>query len=365
MKITYIFPENRDLWASIMWRCQMPVRVINRNGRYSAELVRFSEFVAKSHQAKHLCDRSDVVVLFDNLWGESLPVVQHWMARGKTFIADFDAAYQFLEPADQEYKIWTAGKLVSNEDNNLSAVKQFKWGLQMVSAATVPSQLLADDWKGYNRIEVIPNFIDLERYQYISPDSHEGINIGWNGGLGSLKSLEESGALEAVREVCRMRPKVKFIICSDGGGEINRLGLDENQTVVYPLKYGENWPKLLGLFDIGLAPLSGDFDQRRSWAPILEYLVTKTPWVASKGAAYRELKSLGWVVENEPIARIRILLVMVDHLEDYKNEAGQAAYLFGLSQSYDENIHQVISTYAKIMEYTQDKLYLSADGLSS
>jgi hypothetical protein len=93
--------------------------------------------------------------------------------------------------------------------------------------------------------------------------------------------------------------------------------------------------------------------------------VTKTPWVASNGAAYRELKSLGWFVENDPIAWTRILLDIVDHLDDYKNEAGQAAYLFGLGQSYDENIHQVISTYAKIMEYTQDKFYLSASGLSN
>lgn len=365
MKITYIYPDNPVFWASNMWRCQTPARMINRNGRHAAELVSYGEFISKSPRANRICEHSDLLVLYDHLWGNVLPVVQHWMARGKKFIADFDMAYQFLLPSDPDYQTWADGHIETQDDAGSVALKQFKWGLQMVSAATVPSQLLADDWKGYNRVEVIPNYIDLDRYQSFLPKEHEGINIGWSGGQSSLKALSESGALEAVREVCRICPKVKFLLCSDEPDLVHRLGLDENQTIVHALRRGENWPGLLSLFDIGLGPLAGEYDQRRSWAPILEYLVTKIPWVASKGAAYRDLRSCGWFVENDAGAWMRILMDLVEHLDDYKFEAGQSPYLFGLGQSSEENLHQLIYTYAKIMEYSQDKVSLSATGLDN
>jgi hypothetical protein len=72
--------------------------------------------------------------------------------------------------------------------------------------------------------------------------------------------------------------------------------------------------------------------------------------VASDSPAYDELRPYGWLVKNTPGAWERLLLDMVDHIEDYKAEAATGPYLFGISQAIDANVDKILATYAAIIE---------------
>lgn len=87
-------------------------------------------------------------------------------------------------------------------------------------------------------------------------------------------------------------------------------------------------------------------------------MVMKIPWVASEGNAYQEMKRFGWLVKNNPEAWERILIDMVDHISDYKNEAAGEPYLFGIGQNIDENINRVTSLYEEIYHKAIDKTQL-------
>ena len=74
-------------------------------------------------------------------------------------------------------------------------------------------------------------------------------------------------------------------------------------------------------------------------------MLMKIPWIASEGYPYHDLAPYGWLVQNTPHAWGRILSDMVDHLDDYRSEAGGEPYLSALGKDLDDNIEQVLSTY--------------------
>jgi hypothetical protein len=149
-----------------------------------------------------------------------------------------------------------------------------------------------------------------------------------------------------------LRPNVKIMICGDQR-VYKSIPVPEDQKIFQPWVPAAQWPYQLANFDIGLAPLCGSYDQRRSWIKVLEYLIMKIPWVASEGPAYHGLRTYGWLVPNNTSAWERILFDLVDHLEDYKQEAAKGPYLFGIGQSMDDNVDRVLMTYSQIIEKAQ------------
>jgi len=336
-----------------------PARAINRTGRHTAQLVGFSEFSNNTNEARKACEKSDVIIVHRNLWGAALSSIQHWKARNKKIIADFDDAYQLYDADSTEYAFWSRGLQVIDANTEIRIepppLVQFKWGLQMVNAGIVPSKRLADDWQAYNQIEVVPSYIDLEQYLNILPEPHEGIVIGWRGSQSNFLSLEASGALSALRELVQLRSNVKVMVCTDKMEIIDLFGIPARQMIYLQWRPGEIWPDPLAYIDIGLHPLFGPVDQRSNWTNILEYLVMKIPWIASQGPALQDVRPYGMMVENNSASWLNGLLTLVDHISSYKIEASLSPYLFGLGQSIDENIQQVINTYAKICGRVSEK----------
>lgn len=352
MKITYIYPADPSRWYSVEWRCFAPARAIRRTGRHSSFLLPYHEFISNTREAKEICAQSDVLILHRNLWGKALTKVQHWQARDKLVLADFEEAYQLLEEQDADYPFWMEGVLgekgVVTEKMSPTPFVQFKWGLQLVHAATVPSKRLADDWQAYARVYFVPDYIDIERYVDILPQPHSEVILGWAGRSAQLKAFQASGLLESLGEIISMRPNVKVMICTESENAARTLGLPEDRVIYQPWSMESGWPRPLAYFDVGLAPLLSLYDQRSSWARVLEYMVMKIPWVASQGPAYHELRPYGWLVQNTPLAWKKILLDIIDHLDNFKEEAALTPYLFGISQSVDDNIDRIIEVYASI-----------------
>ncbi|MHC1782812.1 MAG: hypothetical protein AB9891_08665 [Anaerolineaceae bacterium] len=360
MKISFIYPENEIFWDSNSRRCVGPARAINRTGRHSAALISHTEFINPQPYNTRILEQSDILVIHRNLWGRTQTKIHHWQARGKTVIGDFEDAYQLFTPEAlrqiycEENNISTSE--VSDEKNAPPLLTQFKWGLQLVNAATVPSMRLADEWQAYKRIEIVPDYIDLERYQDKIPQEHQGVILGWCGRISQVDCLEKSGLLPALQEVCRSRPEVSVMICVDQPEEIEDLGIPSDQLILKQRNVISNWPDPLTLMDIGLIPSGGIYDQRGGAGTVLEYLVMKIPWIASIGHVLHEQRLFGWQVENLPEAWQRILIEMVDHIDDYRLEASLTPYLYGLAQSLDENIFHTIETYAKIAGFISNHI---------
>jgi glycosyltransferase involved in cell wall biosynthesis len=358
MNIVYVYADNPNEWNSSEWRCAVPARAINRTRRHSAHLVSIADFSENLPLVKSNCDEADIIVVQRNLIGQVLSSIQHWKARDKVVIADFDDAYNLIPSNNPSYPYWNQGLksqaqangIVSWEKIDPPPMVQFRWGLRLVHAATVPSKRLAADWQAYAEMHVLPNYIDWEKYQNISASPHEGLVIGWGGSASHLQSFLGSGVMIALKSICRARKHVKVVICGKDKRIFEQLPLPPEQKIFHPWVHYQDWPQVLANFDIGLAPLHGPYDERRSWIKVLEYMVMKIPWVASEGPAYSELRPYGWLVKNSTSGWERVLLDMIDHIDDYRAEAAREPYLFGLGQSIDENIDKMIATYTNIAQ---------------
>ena len=356
MIVTYVYADTKEEWNCAEWRCSVPARAINRTGTHKAYMIDIESFVKRSDAIDQICAESDIIVIQRNLFGPVLATIQHWKAYEKTVIVDFDDAYDLMPAAVKNYEFWIEGvQKRRGLDNRVVAQKidpppltQFKWGLRLVDAATTPSTRLAEDWRSFTSIYNVPNYIELDRYIDVKPEAHDWITIGWGGSLTHLQSFKDSGVLSALRRVCLQRPNVRVMICSDIR-IYEALNIPEEQKTFNPWVAAVDWPSQLAQFDIGIAPLAGAYDQRRSWVKALEYLVMRIPWVASDGPPYHQMRSYGWLVNNTPNAWERILLDMVDHIDDYKAEAAGEPYLYGIGQGIDENIEKVLSTYSTII----------------
>lgn len=359
MKIVYVYADSKLEWNCSEWRCAVPVKAIQRSGRHQADMLGIQSFSENSTEAQNLCMDADVIVIQRNLFGPVLPAIQRWKARDKVVVADFDDAYHLMPATVKNSEFWNLGKLPvgpGNEDGKLRMnpppITQFKWGLRMVHGATTPSRVLADDWRDFTETYYLPNYFDLERYTNITSTPHEGIVIGWGGSLSHFQSFRDSGLLPALVDVCQARSQVKVMICGDPR-VYDAIPLPEEKKIFQPWVVASEWPRNLSRFDIGLAPLAGAYDDRRSWIKVMEFMLMKIPWVASDGPAYEDLRSFGWLVKNSRENWERILFDMVDHLDDYKVEANGEPYLFALGQGIDENVEKVINIYLAI----RDQIY--------
>lgn len=349
MKITFIWPQRKSDRYCNIWRGKNLLKAINHTGRHQAWFLSKEEFAANSYQSRQLCTKSDVLVILQELWGNNiLAMIQHWQARNKMVIFDCFEASHLLSSDDPDYLFWFEGKLKDSQGIESPApITQLKWGAQIVNGITTSSQMLTDDWIPFNLTSYIPSYVDMDLIRNIQPVEHEDTVLGWRGDLERFKAFRQSGAYEAIMEITQSRPNVKLWLYSPDIACSDLPDIPQEQVEVFsPLD--TSWETLLASIDVGLAPLSGEYDNRIGRELILEFLSMKIPWVASHGPAYYALKNYGWLVENKPGAWCRVLSDMVEHFNDHRLEATHEPYLFALSQSIDENIQQVVDSYVKI-----------------
>ena len=356
MKIVYVYSDHPVEWKCSLERYAVPAKAINGTNRNSASLLTLEEFIFDTPAARNACDTADLIVVQRNLFGPVLSAVQHWKARDKTVIADFDEAFDLLPENHHSYLFWSQGYL-RGPDGQIGKLDppplvQFKWGLRLVDAATAASRRLADDWRSFSDVHFLPSYLELEKYRNTLSSDHDDIWIGWSGSSAHLQSFTDSGVLTALQHVCQARPQVKVVICGNDRQIFDQLKLPEDQKIFSPWLSTEKWAQLLANFDIGIQPISGDYAHRRGCTRILEYMVMKIPWVASESPAHHDLRSYGWLIHNTTSAWERMLFDMVDHLEDYRAEARKEAYLYGLSQGIEENVQTILQTYKNILAHS-------------
>jgi glycosyltransferase involved in cell wall biosynthesis len=354
MRIVFVYADNKKEWNSSEWRCVIPAKAIDRSPDHQARLLAIADFANRTPAADQLCSQADVIVVERNLFGPVLTAIMHWKARGKGVIANFDDAYHLLPADNLSHDFWINGEIEKNQNGSIvkdhidpPPITQFKWGLRMVDGAVVASQKLVEDWEEFTDVRHLPMFLDFSRYQDLPEKESGQVVIGWSGSLSHLHSFS-TGILQALERVARTRPQVKLKIGNDRR-IYDKLKVPEDQKELTPWVPYEEWPQVLASYDIGLAPMEGEFDARRSWVKVLEYMAVKTPWIASRSPAYQELESYGQLVENSAYAWEENLLNLIDNLEKYQLHAQGPAFNFSISQNADSNIERMIMTFNSII----------------
>ena len=312
--------------------------------------------------AKSSCEASDFIVVQRSFFVAPVPSrIRQWQAAGKTVIGDFDDAFNYILKSNAGYKYWIQGKCLQKDAAGNSKwinirphpLEQFRESLSNLDAVTVSSELLVEDWKEFTRsIHYLPNYISLDRYKGAYPADHSEIIIGWGGSATHLESFQGSRILPALQRICREYSNVRIMICANDPALLDSFPVPAAQLIHQPFVAVDEWPHVLSRFDIGLAPLHGRYDDRRSWIKVLEYLVMRIPWIASNAPPYAMFGDYGLLVENSAESWLGALRELVENIGKYRERARGEAYQYGAAQDIDLNVSSIINLYKQFCNET-------------
>jgi len=165
--------------------------------------------------------------------------------------------------------------------------------LKEADGVTTTTPYLADVFRNYNPyVYVLPNCIEVDRWKRLSVAPHDGVRVGWFGGMQHYEDLEVIE--EVVPEVLKRRPNVTFVTTvaiPDFWRKMFDTGHPQFKTVAFaPF---QAWPEYLAQqgCDILLAPLRDNpFNRAKSNIKWLEAGALGTPVVASPINAYADIE---------------------------------------------------------------------------
>ena len=355
MIITYIYSDRLADQIRIQVRCKNMADAINRTGIHRANLLDLTSFIQNTPQSKKICGESDLLVIYRYLYGPVLTAIQYWKARDKKVVVDFDQAFNFLTHSKPAYSFWYGGIPLDGFDFEDAAIidpppiEQFKWGLALVDGATVPSARLVDDWSRFTTVHKVLDYINTHHYPTSNHTHGNEIWIG-PGSRVDYDCFEKSGLLTAMENVCRACPQVKLVLFGMEGIS-TALKIQPEQRKEYSLRSFENWVEVSLHLDIGLMPVSGEYDLRLSSYDLLEFMISKTPWIASEEMNFQNLSQYGQWVRNTPEAWEKAILQTIDHLDAYQRKVVGEPFLFALNQDLSANISRILKVYDSIIRY--------------
>ena len=361
MVITYIFSKRLEDQFRVQLRFRDFSDAINRLSIHRANLLDIDSFIQNTPDAQKTCAESDILVIYRYLYGPILSTIQYWKAREKKVIVEFDQAINYLSPELLDYSFWIEGvpltdgaeKKVENRIDP-APLEQFKWGLGMVDAAIVPSARLANDWLQYTNIYEIPDYINSSRYPTLEKPHTDQVWLGLGQDV-QFASFKNSGLSTAIESICRECPQVSLILCGQEKLIGEGLNIDPSQIKTYSPNNFYEWVNLLLKLDIGLVPIYGDYDLRLSRATLLDFMISKTPWIVTKQSPFASLSKYGSLVQNSVKAWKSEILKVMEQLEDFRREATREPFLFALGQDISVNIDKVLLVYSAILNQSPQK----------
>lgn len=357
MNIAYIYGDNTHEWNSSEWRCAAPARAINSLGVHSATLVSKRLFARRDPIAVAACDAADIIVVERYLFRPVTDCIVSWLARGKTVVADFDDAYHLIDQGNAAYDYWGRSLIKQVAPNGQvihkvvkpDTLTQFRLGLRMCNAITTPSKVLCADYGDVAPAYHIPNWLDMRYYNRSNTPTKGRIVIGWGGSISHQKSWADSEVIPALQRVLQARADVDILVAGDDARIAAMLGCDPERVKTVSWTPYDRWHEILGRYNIGLAPLAGEYDARRSWIKVAEYEVMGIPYVASQQPPYDDTLQLGVLVPNTAEAWEYAIMNLVN---DYKAHRQRAMGQRKRARAYydiNRNISKTIETYNRIL----------------
>lgn len=310
MKIAYAYADSNLEWNCSEWRALCPSDAINYAAEHdpayagwSAKLIHISGFLDYLSPAiQDIIGPADLVVVQRNVIRENvIDVIRYWQGLGKAIAIDLDDDYPGLPWSNPAYPFW----IQNSEKLDPPPLMMLERGMRITNALISPNRNILQDWayaaKGY----YLPNFARTAWWTNLPSRTEQKaklgladkIIIGWGGSVSHYDSWWGSGLREAALDIVRQFPQVVFMICGNDTRIYEQLDVPLANKRYQPGVSPNDWPKIVQSFDIGVAPLSGTFDQRRSWIKTLEYGLAGVPWLASTGEPYSDHAALGKLIE--------------------------------------------------------------------
>lgn len=321
MRILYVYCDTASEWNCSEWRCHIPANALNASGKHWARMMWYEDFSLRRQLpwVRELCDRADVIFVQRNLlFREVWDACDYWRGMGKTVVADLDDAYPILPPSNPAYKFWIEN--VQNLDP--PPLERLEEGLRHVDALCSPSKVILDDWAHVVPGVWVPNLAVLAWWRNVQPREPDGkVIIGWGGSVSHYDSFWDSGIREALKRILRERRNVFLMLCGNDDRLRFRPPGPPEKVIFQPGVPPWEWPRVVASFDIGIAPLAGDYDRRRSWIKVMEYALAGVPCAFTDYEPYEDLRDLGVPVENSPEAWYAALNGLLNNLEEARRIA--------------------------------------------
>lgn len=370
MKILFLYADEATEINCSQWRCIIPAQVINETGEHEARC--FSVWDVSKQDFFPQIEWADLIVVERLGWGPVAEFIRLFKAMGKKVILDFDDAYHLMPSSVSTHILWRAnytkapkgidpseadGWGTTRSGKRIPLVKkfghilaEFRRTLKMVDAFSTPSELLTADFANLNlKHYVIRNYPDLSRPEWHTKKKDHGqqVVIGWGGSATHYESFRQSGIISALNQVIRQYPFVRFWICAGGQATVELLRLPPEKLVVVHHQPFREWPLILDHFDIGIAPLAGKYDDRRSWIKVLEYAAKGIPWLATDAPPYQGCKG-GLLVKNKPKHWYRCLMNLIESHELRSNLSSEGQR-WARGMGIDDHIGERLGIYEEVL----------------
>lgn len=361
MKILFLESDQFEEYNCSNWRCVIPHRALSRAGHQS-KVMRIEAWAQRTPEAVKASEEADIIIVQRNLFHDVVPIIFYWRAKGKTVVADLDDSYENMseETGSPTYKFWKHG-LISQKVPDSTEMRDaevhpkpldlLRYGLKLTAGMTSPSKLICKDWKKVVKTYWFPNYVDLSILGKSSNIYHapHTIHLGWGGSMTHLVSWTGSGAADAVSQIINEnKEKVRLVLIGDPRTErlfkipkLNRLHPGWVPQAIFAAK--------LSMVDIGLIPLYGEYDRRRSWIKTAEYSVMGIPWIGTDMEPTREIDT-GMRVKNTPEEWYSALKFYIDNYADLKAAADKNIPMAEEFFSVDVHVGDIVKLFEKIIE---------------
>jgi hypothetical protein len=298
MNIVYFVSDGILEYNSSHFRVSLQADALQMADLADAKILNIQHWLKRTTESMVACAEADVIVIQRVMLAESIERALYWIERGKKVLVDFDDAYDLIGKENAAYPFWGEGLVDITDANGRTfqrkliphPVEQFKSGLSQITGSITPSSQLCKDWGVYNRSFRIENYLDSNRYHAAKRKKRNSrkISIGWGGSLSHLTSFSHSGVQKALQNVLSKYSNVELLIFGDER-VVKQLPFKEKVRHI-PYVMWRDWPKMLNLYDIGIAPLAGKYDARRSALKVKEYICMGIPFVATSGMPYLDIE---------------------------------------------------------------------------
>lgn len=375
MNILYFIADGPNEYNSSRWRVSSVYNAINgRDWGHNARIASTRKWMEQDDETKELCRWADLISIQRVGIDKSIPAIKYWRSQGKAVIIDFDDDYFRINKSNAAFKFWGEGMVdITVTDGRqfqspmtTHPIVQFIEGLKASTAATMPSELLAKDASKYTNTFFVPNYPERLLYpqQNRKTLDPEKIVIGWGGSLSHIESFEHSGIVPALKNILGTMDNIYLLIVGDERviKKLKELGVRGDKILFHSYVPYDRWYQTLQLYDIGVAPLAEEYDMRRSWIKVMEYMIMGIPFVATDTAPYENPRirhnartgmfiSQGDKASNaNPIAWENALMGIIGKMPDIKNKAEEDSIEHYENFLIDNNIESIVEIYKQIIE---------------
>lgn len=351
MKILYVVCDTEAEWNSSRWRCMIPAAAMRKAG-HSVGMMKPGEFVASYNEGAEegrFVGQYDIIIFQRNMCEPELfRAATYWSGAGKPVIVDLDDYYAGLPPTNRAWEFW-------HNAEQSTHLRQMMTYLPLLDGVSSPSKKILEDWQelGVKHAYWMPNYADGSHFINLSKEPHDGFVIGWGGSHSHYDTWVRSACKEGIRLAFEARPDMRAMVYGADTRVFEMLPIP-NERKAYAGLIAPNeiqkWPQALAQFDVALAPLGGQYDQRRSWIHALEPMLCNVPWIGSSGFPFADVASYGHVVLQEtPEAWAEMLIDAHDNYVEWTALA-ERAYAQALGYTMERNIGQYAQTIAKIIQ---------------